>query len=166
MKTTRGCVRNMENLWYTVSYSYRSLSLGTSRCLQHAVRNIKVQLDTPSHIAHRNLIFVVAITSLSGPILSCSPLICESEDQLSFFFVDKVTSGQIECLFMVRGFCYMVQQPLARQDVLVFEDSRAHSDTPHSVGLLWASDQPNAETSTWQNITLKRDRHMARIIFC
>jgi len=25
-----------------------------------------------------------------------------------------------------------------------------HSDTPHSVGLLWTSDQPDAETSTWQ----------------
>jgi hypothetical protein len=26
--------------------------------------------------------------------------------------------------------------------------SRSHSDTPHSVGLLWSSDQPVAETST------------------
>jgi hypothetical protein len=26
-------------------------------------------------------------------------------------------------------------------------------DTPHSVGLLWTSDQPNAETSTWQSTT-------------
>jgi len=26
-----------------------------------------------------------------------------------------------------------------------------HTDTPHSVGLLWTSDQPDAENSTWQN---------------
>jgi len=26
--------------------------------------------------------------------------------------------------------------------------SRSHSDTPHSVGLLWTSDRPEAETST------------------
>jgi hypothetical protein len=31
-----------------------------------------------------------------------------------------------------------------------------HTDTPHSVGLLWTSDQPNAETSTWRHTTLKR----------
>jgi len=32
-------------------------------------------------------------------------------------------------------------------------------DTPHSVGLLWTSGQPEAETSTWQHTTLTRDRH-------
>jgi len=26
--------------------------------------------------------------------------------------------------------------------------SRSHSDTPHSEGLLWTSDQPDAETAT------------------
>ena len=39
--------------------------------------------------------------------------------------------------------------------------SRLHDhtwDTPHSVGLLWTSDQPEAETSTWQHTTLTRDR--------
>ena len=41
----------------------------------------------------------------------------------------------------------------------VIEASRSHSDTPHSVGLLWTSDQLDAETSTWQLITLTRDRH-------
>jgi hypothetical protein len=29
--------------------------------------------------------------------------------------------------------------------------SRSHSDTPHSVGLLWTGDQPVAETCTWQH---------------
>jgi len=32
--------------------------------------------------------------------------------------------------------------------------SRWHSDAPHFVGLLWTSDQPDAETSTWQHTTL------------
>jgi len=32
--------------------------------------------------------------------------------------------------------------------LLIVEDSWSHSDTPHSVGLLWTSDQPDAETST------------------
>jgi len=32
-------------------------------------------------------------------------------------------------------------------------------DTPQSVGLLWTSDQPDAETCTWQHTTLTRERH-------
>jgi len=36
-----------------------------------------------------------------------------------------------------------------------FEVSRSHSDTPQSVWLLWLSDQPVAQTSTWQ----KNDAH-------
>jgi len=32
-------------------------------------------------------------------------------------------------------------------------------DTPHSVGLLWTSDQPGAETSTWQHTTLTTNIH-------
>ena len=41
------------------------------------------------------------------------------------------------------------QQPLEGHFLLIIGDSRSHSDTPHSaVGLLWTSDQPEAETST------------------
>ena len=35
----------------------------------------------------------------------------------------------------------------------------SHPDTPHSVEILWTSDQPNAETSTWQHTAIKRERH-------
>jgi hypothetical protein len=31
------------------------------------------------------------------------------------------------------------------QGLLMIEASRSHSDTPHSVGLLWTRDQPDAE---------------------
>jgi hypothetical protein len=34
--------------------------------------------------------------------------------------------------------------------------------TPNSVGLLWTSDQPVAETSTWQHTTRTEDRHAPR----
>jgi hypothetical protein len=43
---------------------------------------------------------------------------------------------------------FVAQQPLGGLGLLTIEDSRSHSDTPHSVGLLWTSDQPVAETST------------------
>ena len=42
----------------------------------------------------------------------------------------------------------MGQQPPVGQDVLIIEALRTHSDTPHSVGLFWTSDQPDAETFT------------------
>jgi hypothetical protein len=53
----------------------------------------------------------------------------------------------------------MAQQPLVGQCPLIIEASRSHSDTPHSVGLLWTSDQPDAVTSTWQHTTLTADNH-------
>ena len=42
----------------------------------------------------------------------------------------------------------VAQQPAVRQGLLTIEASRSHSDTPHSVRLLWTSDQHDAETST------------------
>jgi hypothetical protein len=55
--------------------------------------------------------------------------------------------------------CYMTQQPLGGQGLLLIEASRSHSDTPQSVWLLWTSDQPDAQISTWQHTTPTRDRH-------
>jgi len=57
------------------------------------------------------------------------------------------------------NFFFMVQQPLVGQCLLVIETSCSHSDTPHLIGLLWISDQSNAETSTWQYMTVIRDIH-------
>jgi len=53
---------------------------------------------------------------------------------------------------------YMSQQYVVDQGLLTIEASRSHSDTPHSVGLLWKSGQPDAETCTWRHTTLTRDR--------
>jgi hypothetical protein len=52
----------------------------------------------------------------------------------------------------------MAQQPLIGHGVLIIEASLLHSDTSHSVRILWTSDQPDAETSTWQHTPLTRDR--------
>jgi hypothetical protein len=52
----------------------------------------------------------------------------------------------------------MAQQPQAGQGLLIIETSPSHSDTPNSVGLLWRTDQPIAETSTWQHTTITSDR--------
>jgi hypothetical protein len=53
----------------------------------------------------------------------------------------------------------MVQQPLVGQGLLIIGSSRSHSDTPHSVGILWTSDQPGVEASTLLHTALTRDRH-------
>jgi len=39
---------------------------------------------------------------------------------------------------------FVTQQSLAGQDLLIIEASRSHLGIPHSVGLLWTSDQPDA----------------------
>jgi len=54
----------------------------------------------------------------------------------------------------------MAQQSLVGQGVLIIQTLRSHSDTPQSVGLVWTSDQPEAETSIWQNNTRKRQTSM------
>jgi len=42
------------------------------------------------------------------------------------------------------------------QGFLVTETSLSHSDTQHTAGFLWTSDQPDAENSTLQHTTLTR----------
>jgi len=44
----------------------------------------------------------------------------------------------------------MTLQPIMSQGFIA-EASRSHSDTPHSVGLLWTNDHPFAGTCTCQN---------------
>jgi hypothetical protein len=45
----------------------------------------------------------------------------------------------------------MAQEPLVGHDLFIVEASRSHSDTPHSVGVPWTSDQPDAENYTSQH---------------
>ena len=61
-------------------------------------------------------------------------------------------------MLLICPFVFMAQQPLVVQDLLIVEVSRSHSGTPQSVGLLWKSDQPDPEISTWQHTTITADR--------
>ena len=57
-------------------------------------------------------------------------------------------------------FFYGACSPIAGYDLLILEVLEiTQSDTPDSVGLLWTSDQPVSETSTWQHTTLTTDKH-------
>jgi len=44
--------------------------------------------------------------------------------------------------------------------LLIVEDSKSHSDKTYSVGLLWSSDKPDAETSFRQHNTHKTQSSM------
>jgi hypothetical protein len=69
-------------------------------------------------------------------------------------------AGTVNCLLLTIPLFHFprAQQPLVGHGILITEALRSHSDTPHSVGLLWKSDRSDAETSTWQH-TLTKDRH-------
>ena len=60
----------------------------------------------------------------------------------------------LDCLFCsVRparnlGLFYVAQQPLVGQVLFIIGASLSYSETPHSVGVLWANDKSDAETST------------------
>ena len=53
----------------------------------------------------------------------------------------------------------MARLSLVSQGLLIVEDNITLINTPHSVALLWTSDQPDAETFTKQHKTLTRDRY-------
>ena len=75
------------------------------------------------------------------------------------WLVSDVPKDGRTCLFKgnelpsgtVSYFFYHGATALVGQGLLIMEDSWSYSDTPHSVGLLWTSDQPYADTSTWQH---------------
>ena len=55
-----------------------------------------------------------------------------------------------------QGIFSMVQRSLLGRGLLIIEASRSHKDTTHSVGLLWTTDRPDAETSTWNRSRMTR----------
>jgi len=52
---------------------------------------------------------------------------------------------------------FIARQSLVGQGLLIVGALR-HSDTLHWVGVLWTSDQPDAEISTWQHTTITTER--------
>jgi hypothetical protein len=58
---------------------------------------------------------------------------------------------------------------LTGKGLLIFAASRSHSDTPFSVGLLWTSDQPDAETSVspagFETATPESERPLGSVVF-
>jgi hypothetical protein len=80
------------------------------------------------------------VTTQNGPDVARRTRECDS-NAIIFFFHPLLVA----------------QQPLVSQGLFIIVASRSHSDTPHSLGLLWASHYTDAETSTFQHPTLTRD---------
>jgi hypothetical protein len=57
-----------------------------------------------------------------------------------------------------------VQQPPVGLGILIIEGSQSCSDAPQSVGLLWTSDQPVAQTSTCQHTTHTTERYPCPLV--
>jgi hypothetical protein len=83
------------------------------------------------------------------------------QNKNSYFAFSEKKCNENPKLWLKPGIYCTEQQPLMGQGFLIIEDWRSHSDTPLTVELLWTSDQPDSETSTWQHTTLtrERDRH-------
>ena len=84
-----------------------------------------------------------------------SPLVAVL-DQINPVHLPSYFLNIIEIRFFFRGSAVLVGLGL------IVEVSRSHSVIPHTVGLLWISDRPVSEISTWQHTTLTRDRHPCR----
>jgi len=70
---------------------------------------------------------------------------CMTTDKIiNFLNLEHVITPTIHAKFFFGGSLFRI-----RVMTFLYGASRLHSlDTPHSVGLLWTSDQPDAETST------------------
>ena len=64
----------------------------------------------------------------------------------NFTVYDQIIVAYIKLSRLSIMYC-TAQQPLVTTGLLIIDASRSHLDTKQSVGLLWASDQPDAENS-------------------
>jgi len=74
------------------------------------------------------------------------------------YFCNKLPYTIFQLVIWITFF-FMTGEPLVGLDLVIIEASRTHSETSHSVGLLWTSDRPDVESSTWRHTTLTTDRH-------
>ena len=114
----------------------------TSRCIVHKPFTCQIYQNTRTIISFRPILsglysnkYVFFRRSLEVQIVTVF-----SKLPLSNFFLHGSTAPSGPGLPHSRGFRITVRHT-------------------HSVGLLWKSDQPVAETSTWQNTPLTRDKH-------
>ena len=63
------------------------------------------------------------------------------------------------CSIKIIPVFFLARQSSVDLGLLIFEVPRSHSDTSHSVGLIWTGERPVTETSTWRHSKLTTDKH-------
>jgi hypothetical protein len=116
------------------------------------IRQVKRKKEFQYHHWHKHFL------SYTGCSQSSSPAAVEMN---SCLWITWLTTCSDECsdmnqlgqgchLYSLQEFLalyvFMAHQPPVGQGHLIVKDSRSYSDTTHSVGLLWISDQPVSET--------------------
>ena len=114
-------------------------------------RHIRLQREISQKI------FPVIVTTLLCPVTRSSVFLRNTNKFLPG--LRRYIPDNLCCSWFL--FCFHGSTALVDQGILIVKVSRSHSlDAPYSVGLLWTSDRPVAGNSTWQHITLKRNRHL------
>ena len=111
------------------------------------------QLDAPATLPRMKVPWYSLNMRLHGP--QRRPNI--SEERKTWYICDTDV-----CIFITGRYCRLYYLRMLFSPLwgawAQCRASRSHSDTPHSVGLFWTNDQPDAETSTWQHTSLTTDR--------
>jgi hypothetical protein len=117
-------------------------TLQLSATLHHTSPNyISLHFATLHHISpHFAQLHFTTLIDTSLPLI-CTSLIPPN------LFSAFMAGYRVNCTLTVHLPFFPWLRALLRQDIIV-EVLRSHSDTLQSVGLLWTSDQPDAETST------------------
>ena len=90
----------------------------------------------------------------------------QTEDQAvssvsSFPIILSLHLPHVPCVLRVYTIFFPAAlKPPVGQGFLIFQSSRSHLDTPYSVGLLWMSDQPDAEIYLTTQNSKKRQNSM------
>ena len=113
-------------------------------CVRLYRQNVVGQPSETDTITHRKL-----LTTQQGFYVQRTCIIRAEPYHITVRNRQQTTTYQYETSSNKQSHLFtIVQQPPVGQGLLIFEISRSQSDTPQSVGLLWTSDRPDAETST------------------
>jgi len=104
----------------------------------------------------------------------CRDVLKEETDEETLALKEKILKGECGEPYVILNkgdpfllwpsscillFLSMAHRQLVGQNLPIIEDLLSHSHTPQSVGILWTSDRPVAQTSTCQQTTITRDGH-------
>ena len=118
--------------------------------------NFSMVLVTRSHIYAPSL-FLSQLTDPQKSSYTAVTLI----GTCHVMFITDMTHAQFSPLFdYVKGFFFLGLTAPSGPGLFIVKASLSHSASSHSVGLLWMSNHPGAETSTWQHSTFTTESSM------